>query len=61
MEYKIVFMGRIVMSRNWYLLVLFGIVLLVIGIAYSLIQEDCYNKTPQEYYESRICQYVCNH
>lgn len=48
------------MSRNWYLLVLFGIVLLVIGIAYSLIQEDCYNKTPQEYYESRICQYVCN-
>jgi multisubunit Na+/H+ antiporter MnhG subunit len=45
-------------KKVYYTLVILGIVFLIIGIIASLKMEDCYNKTPKEFFESRVCKWL---
>lgn len=40
-----------------YVILVIGIIMILAGI---LIQNNCDNKTPKEYFESEICQNVGN-
>ena len=40
-----------------YVIFVIGMIMIIVGI---LIQNNCDNKTPKEYFESEICQNVGN-
>ncbi len=47
------------MRKVIYTLMILGTILVVSGIVASLILENCYKKTPQEFYES-YCKELIN-
>lgn len=40
-----------------YVILVIGMIMIIVGM---LIQNNCDNKTPKEYFESEICQNVGN-
>lgn len=45
------------MKKIIYVILVIGIIMILAGI---LMQNNCNNKTPKEYFESEICQNVGN-
>lgn len=45
------------MRKVAYVIFVIGIIMIIVGM---LIQNNCDNKTPKEYFESKICQNVGN-
>ena len=45
------------MKKIIYVILVIGIIMILAGI---LMQNNCDNKTPKEYFESEICQSVGN-
>ena len=48
------------MKKIIYVLITIGVFLITIGIILQLIQNNCDDKTPKEYFESGVCRYVGN-
>ena len=48
------------MKKIIYGILVIGIVITTIGIILQMIQNNCDNKTPKEYFESEMCQNVGN-
>lgn len=48
------------MKKIIYVLITIGVFLITIGIILQLIQNNCDDKTPKEYFESDVCRYVGN-
>lgn len=48
------------MKKIIYVLITIGVFLMTIGIILQLIQNNCDDKTPKEYFESDVCRYVGN-
>jgi hypothetical protein len=48
------------MRKAIYTLMILGTILVISGIIASLLLENCYNKTPQEFYESYCKELVNN-
>lgn len=48
------------MKKIIYVLITIGVFLITIGIILRLIQNNCDDKTPKEYFESDVCRYVGN-
>lgn len=48
------------MRKLAYTLIVIGLFLITIGIILQLIQNNCDDKTPKEYFESDVCRYVGN-
>lgn len=46
------------MNKTIMLLVILGATLLVLGIIATMIQEDCYNKPIDEYFNSPMCRVI---
>lgn len=45
------------MRKVAYVILVIGIIMIIVGM---LIQNNCDNKTPKEYFESEICQNAGN-
>lgn len=48
------------MKKIIYVLITIGVFLITMGIILQLIQNNCDDKTPKEYFESDVCRYVGN-
>lgn len=35
-----------------------GIIMIVTGVILIIIKKSCYNKQPQEFFESKVCSHV---
>lgn len=46
------------MRKLFYVLFILGTLMVLTGIVISLIEEGCYNKTPNEFYESKVCRWI---
>lgn len=43
------------MKLVFYVIYMLGLILLTIGIFLSLVTESCYNKTPTDFFNSKVC------
>lgn len=35
-----------------------GVFLIILGVILIIIKKSCYNKQPQEFFESKVCSHV---
>lgn len=38
-----------------------GIIMIILGVILIVIKRSCYNKQPQEFFESKVCSHVVNY
>lgn len=46
------------MKKLFYILVILGIIMVATGITLDIIKETCYCKSPRDFFESKICQWL---